>query len=130
MITLTTFGQLQAAIKEQTIEGMLAGYYFLAGILDAYLEIDVNRESPKLPCYQPEIGSDEEFQRALNEMPLTDDFWEYVERVAENLLDPIDHSIDTPGRDKKYWDAVENHNQDGGKDVLQFLERYRETTGV
>ena len=131
----TTFGQLQTVIKRQILEGMSVGYYFLAGILETYLNIDADRESPRFPCHQIDIlgdetQNDEVYERALNEMSLTDDFWEYVENSADILTEPIDRSIDTPERDDKYWDAVENHNQDGGNDILRFIERYRETTQV
>jgi len=133
-----TFGQLRAAIKKQALEGMSAGYFFLASILEAYLNIDADRESPRFPCHQIDIQSDEAqndeaYEKALNEMSLTDDFWEYVENSADILAEPIDHSVDTcePSEaDKKYWKSIENHNQEGGKDILRFLQWYREASEV
>ena len=122
MLSFETFEQLTEAIEKETIKGMSAGYWFLDQILDDYLELDLEREPPQLPFHQTDIQSDESFQKSFKKASIPDDFWEYVKRRAEMLTEPIDRTIETPGISEVYWDAVESHNNDGGYNILQFLE--------
>lgn len=132
MVFPTTFGQLRKAINTRTLECMpadSAGYFFFDRFFEEYLELDADREMPKFPCHQLEIDSDEKYQKALDEMPLTDDFLNYLENRAKIIVEPIDRSLDT-GEDEQFLEALENHNQTGGEAILEFFREYREAAAV
>ena len=127
MNILTTFGQLRAAIEAKTIKddesgyNMEAGYEFFRDIFYGYLLEDQKSGSPRFICNQPGIDNDEKYQKALDEMLLTDEFWYDVETRARVLTGPLDRTV-PHNYDEAEIDEFERKCQDSGNDIMEFLE--------
>jgi hypothetical protein len=130
MERIATFGQLYRMIEGNALGMSGDGYNALERHVTFYLSEDADKKPSQLHCNLVLCDGADEYDQALEETPIPDDFWSSLRNLAINLTSSMESLTAEEEPHREHYEILQESNEREGLDILDFLRRYQEATAV